>query len=105
MSESFSRLGSFVHTPCGPRKSGMPDSVEMPAPVSARMRREHATISRAVRSSSVTEFHSKENSILEVRNRPKYRDCQTIQIAPEAWRRPDLLMMLIPGIGFAVHQR
>ena len=26
--------GFLVHTPCGPRKSGMPDSVEMPAPVS-----------------------------------------------------------------------
>jgi hypothetical protein len=25
--------GFFVQTPCGPRKSGMPDSVEMPAPV------------------------------------------------------------------------
>src|ERR1700729_595842 len=34
MSEPFSAAGSFVHTPFGPRKSGMPDSVEMPAPVS-----------------------------------------------------------------------
>src|SRR5690606_40339486 len=25
--------GSFVHTPCGPRKSGMPLSVDIPAPV------------------------------------------------------------------------
>src|SRR3954471_19088794 len=33
MFESFSAFGSFVQTPCGPRKSGMPDSVEMPAPV------------------------------------------------------------------------
>ncbi len=30
----FSARGFFVHTPCGPRKSGMPDSVEIPAPVS-----------------------------------------------------------------------
>src|ERR671914_1793969 len=29
--------GSLVHTPCGPRKSGMPLSVEMPAPVSTVM--------------------------------------------------------------------
>ncbi len=28
-----SALGSRVHRPSGPRKSGMPDSVEMPAPV------------------------------------------------------------------------
>src|SRR3954466_6160013 len=38
MFESRSALGFFVHTPLGPRKSGMPDSVEMPAPVSATMR-------------------------------------------------------------------
>ena len=30
--------GSRVHTPCGPRKSGMPESVEMPAPVRATTR-------------------------------------------------------------------
>src|SRR5215210_3286898 len=34
MFDSRSALGFLVHTPCGPRKSGMPDSVEMPAPVS-----------------------------------------------------------------------
>src|ERR1044072_7694115 len=33
MFDSFSAFGFLVHTPCGPRKSGMPDSVEMPAPV------------------------------------------------------------------------
>src|SRR5215467_11073127 len=38
MFESFSASGFFVHTPCGPRKSGMPDSVEMPAPVNATTR-------------------------------------------------------------------
>src|SRR6266849_1975860 len=37
MLESFSACGSFVHTPCGPRKSGSPDSVEMPAPVRITM--------------------------------------------------------------------
>src|SRR5688500_18292012 len=35
MLESFSAAGFLVHTPFGPRKSGIPDSVEMPAPVSA----------------------------------------------------------------------
>src|ERR1051325_4416897 len=49
-----SALGSFVQTPCGPRKSGMPDSVEMPAPVSATMRAAPATSCRAVESGSVT---------------------------------------------------
>src|SRR5437762_7051923 len=34
MFESFSAFGFLVQTPCGPRKSGIPDSVEMPAPVS-----------------------------------------------------------------------
>src|SRR3954454_1268843 len=38
MLEIFSACGSFVHTPCGPRKSGMPESVEMPAPVRATTR-------------------------------------------------------------------
>src|SRR5262249_15950199 len=38
MLESFSAIGFLVHTPCGPRKSGMPESVEMPAPVSATTR-------------------------------------------------------------------
>src|SRR5262249_59279982 len=38
MFESFSASGFFVHTPCGPRKSGTPDSVEIPAPVSATTR-------------------------------------------------------------------
>src|SRR4051812_42829479 len=34
MSDIFSASGFFVHRPCGPRKSGMPESVEIPAPVS-----------------------------------------------------------------------
>src|SRR5687767_10583768 len=38
MFDIFSALGFFVHTPCGPRKSGMPESVEMPAPVSTTTR-------------------------------------------------------------------
>src|SRR5882724_3562548 len=39
MFDIFSATGFWVHTPCGPRKSGMPESVEMPAPVSTTMRR------------------------------------------------------------------
>src|SRR5215467_1884390 len=35
MCERRSALGSFVQTPAGPRKSGIPESVEMPAPVRA----------------------------------------------------------------------
>ena len=34
MFTSFMVSGLVVHTPLGPRKSGMPDSVLMPAPVS-----------------------------------------------------------------------
>src|SRR5712691_13054655 len=37
MLESFSACGSFVHTPCGARNSGIPDSVEMPSPVRTTM--------------------------------------------------------------------
>src|SRR5687768_3815236 len=33
MFDIFSASGFFVHRPCGPRKSGMPESVEMPAPL------------------------------------------------------------------------
>src|SRR6267143_2214344 len=38
MFDIFSASGFLVHTPCGPRKSGMPESVEMPAPVRTTMR-------------------------------------------------------------------
>src|SRR4051812_26529957 len=38
MLDIFSASGFFVHSPCGPRKSGMPESVEMPAPVSTTTR-------------------------------------------------------------------
>ena len=38
MFDIFSATGFLVHTPCGPRKSGMPESVEMPAPVSTTTR-------------------------------------------------------------------
>src|SRR5437763_2764252 len=48
MSESFSASGSRVHTPFGPRKSGMPDSVDMPAPVRTTTRLADSTHSRTV---------------------------------------------------------
>src|SRR3954468_20849539 len=38
MLDIFSASGFFVHTPCGPRKSGIPESVEIPAPVSTTTR-------------------------------------------------------------------
>src|ERR1051325_3974424 len=43
MFDIFSASGFFVQTPCGPRKSGMPESVEMPAPVSTTTRSASAT--------------------------------------------------------------
>ena len=39
MWDAFSAAGSLVHRPCGPRKSRMPLSVLMPAPVSTTTRR------------------------------------------------------------------
>ena len=39
----FSASGFFVQMPWGPRKSGMPESVEIPAPVSTMMRWADAT--------------------------------------------------------------
>src|SRR5205085_5253137 len=38
MFDIFSATGFLVHRPCGPRKSGMPESVEIPAPVRTTMR-------------------------------------------------------------------
>ena len=37
MFESFSAFGFFVQTPCGPRKSGIPESVEIPAPADGKV--------------------------------------------------------------------
>jgi hypothetical protein len=45
--DSFSASGFFVHTPSGPRKSGMPESVEIPAPVRTTILRLAATMTRA----------------------------------------------------------
>src|SRR5580658_2336264 len=49
----FSASGFFVHTPCGPRKSGMPESVEIPAPVSTTTRRACSISPRARARSAV----------------------------------------------------
>src|SRR5262245_17158530 len=46
MLDIFSASGFLVHSPCGPRKSGMPESVEMPAPVRATTRDAAAIHSR-----------------------------------------------------------
>src|SRR6185436_13759342 len=46
MFDIFSASGFLVHSPCGPRKSGMPESVEMPAPVSTTTRRASSIQSR-----------------------------------------------------------
>src|SRR5689334_8918237 len=50
MFDIFSATGFLVHTPCGPRKSGMPESVEMPAPVSTTTR--FASLTQVLTSSS-----------------------------------------------------
>src|SRR5215469_14170812 len=67
MSESFSALGFFVHKPCGPRKSAIPDSVEMPAPVSTTIRRDSSTHSQALSSSWPIEVFYKTTLMLTAR--------------------------------------
>src|SRR5687768_8516429 len=47
MLDIFSASGFLVHSPCGPRKSGMPESVEMPAPVRTTTRLAASTQERA----------------------------------------------------------
>src|SRR5437763_3655836 len=47
MSLSRCAAGFVVHTPLGPRKSGMPDAVDTPAPVSAVIHRDAANSSLA----------------------------------------------------------
>src|ERR1017187_4242886 len=67
MLESFSAVGFFVHTPCGPRKSGIPDSVEMPAPVS--------TTTRAARLTQLRTFSM--SAVLRIRLAQRSGFCQT----------------------------
>src|SRR5215207_4596120 len=54
MSDMRSALGFSVHTPCGPRKSGMPESVEIPAPVRTTTR---CAPSIQLRTSPITSGH------------------------------------------------
>src|SRR5206468_2834934 len=76
----FSASGFFVHTPCGPRKSGMPESVEMPAPVRTTMRRAWSMKRRAAARSwssgaTPTRYH-------------KGRSCDQRAAATSDWTRP-----------------
>src|SRR6476661_4105245 len=57
MSDMRSAFGLRVHTPCGPRKSGMPESVEMPAPVRTTRRSASSISERAL---SIPAFMSRE---------------------------------------------
>src|SRR3712207_2734716 len=54
MSDMRSALGFRVQTPCGPRKSGMPESVEIPAPVSTTTRSAASISARALSSEGLT---------------------------------------------------
>src|SRR5262245_65178163 len=58
MLDIFSATGFLVHRPCGPRQSGIPESVEMPAPVSATMRRASSTHARTAEIGTVPIFLS-----------------------------------------------
>src|SRR5437762_5657493 len=67
MFDSRSAFGFLVQTPFGPRKSGMPDSVEMPAPVSATIRTDEETNRRAVaRRSLIASVYSGYNSSIPI---------------------------------------
>ena len=57
MFEARSAAGSLVHKPCGPRKSGRPLSVEMPAPVSTVTRSASST-KRAAAATAASETPS-----------------------------------------------
>src|SRR5438105_13065962 len=66
MLDIFSATVFLVHSPCGPRKSGMPESVEMPAPVSATMRRDSSTQARTRAVFSVAMSHSNLRRVIEI---------------------------------------
>src|SRR5215470_5474147 len=53
MFDMRSAFGSRVQTPLGPLKSGIPDSVEIPAPVSATIRLDAERRRRAISSGSL----------------------------------------------------
>ena len=65
MLEAFSAAGFFVHTPWGPRKSGIRESVEIPAPVSTATRSAASISVAATRTaSSMARFSSLVPSVL-----------------------------------------
>src|SRR5215211_754035 len=66
MFDNRSAFGSRVHTPCGPRKSGMPESVEMPAPVSATTRCAASTHDRTCAVISAVMTHSNLRRVIEI---------------------------------------
>src|SRR5690242_3427417 len=81
MSESFSASGFFVHTPCGPRKSGMPDSVEMPAPVRATIRPASRTRRRTSSSVAMATLNNRHAGATEQRRGFEQRQSDHARIA------------------------
>src|SRR3982751_2787983 len=95
MFESFSAIGFFVQRPCGPRKSGMPDSVEMPAPVSA-------TSLRALRTQPRTRSISASTNLPTslVQGPPATRNSSTLDNAREiALEHRYMYQRFVAGIG------
>src|SRR5690349_3340775 len=68
MLESFSASGFLVHTPCGPRKSGMPESVEMPAPVRTVTRSASSMRVRACSISEIMKYSESHQKVAAVRS-------------------------------------
>src|SRR3954453_15094930 len=88
MFDNRSAFGLVVQTPCGPRKSGIPESVEMPAPVRATMRLAVAIHRRTWWTGSVM-FRSPEiycASILRVRRHSRNVGPAARGYEPAAWR-------------------
>src|SRR5687768_5893023 len=71
MLDIFSASGFLVHTPWGPRKSGMPESVEMPAPVRTTTRRA-ASIQPWTRANRVSRSWSLIAGYFNVWGKPAY---------------------------------
>src|SRR5882672_2873483 len=94
MFDSLSAVGFLVHTPCGPRKSGIPDSVEMPAPVSATTRDDPSTMRHAVSIASpivsgspVVENLPAQAKTLAADRRGRGCDQQSLRAPPPAAKR------------------
>src|SRR4051812_50121145 len=92
MLDNRSAFGFVVQTPCGPRKSGMPDSVEMPAPVRATTRLAVA-IHRRTSSRGSVMFRSPEiycASILRVRRHSRNVRPAARGYEPGTWRGEEI---------------